>query len=590
VIVHPNDIARRARYGSIGLGVIFAVLIGAFFRAQVIDHSRYSTQSQENRLRAIPLPAPRGIVYDQKGAIIAENLPGYAVSMLAPSADSLMSVMRQLSSVIPLTQGQMDAVVRRYRRDPARPAVIIADASFDVISVLEEHRLNFPRLLIQSVPKRFYPDGPVVSSFVGYTGEITDVDLNKPQYQGYKPGQIVGKAGLEMQYEKALRGKEGVRYDEVDARGRIVPQPAARADLMPEPSAPLYTNIDMDLQRYTAAIFGDSLQGGAVALDPETGGVLALYSGPAYDPNRFTGGISVDYWQQLLNDPHRPLYNKAIKGTYPPGSTFKLVTAVTGLQLGLVSLEDQMPEPCRGGYQLGNRYFKCWNHQGHGAITLARAIEVSCDTYFYQLGLKIGLSRLVAGGISMGAGKHSGIDLPEESKAIFPANLAYFTKRYGPRGWTAGATTLNLSIGQGENSQTVINMAKLYTALAAGGMAATPEVVRQAPHRERIFTLTPDQMDGVIKALAGVVASGGTAAASQIEGVMLAGKTGSAQHAGPGPDHAWFVGFAPANAPKIVVAVMLEYGGHGARAARIASSIISHYLKVATATAVQTEG
>lgn len=590
MIVHPNDIARRARYGSIGLGVIFAALLGAFFRAQVLDHSRYSTQSQENRLRAIPLPAPRGIIYDRTGAIIAENLPGYAVSMLAPNADSLMAVMRQLSNVVPLTQAQMDAVVRRYRRDPGRPTVIIADASFDVISVLEEHRLNFPRLLIQSVPKRFYPDGPAVSSFVGYTGEITDADLNKPQYAGYKPGQIVGKAGLEMEYEKALRGREGMRYDEVDARGRIVPQGAPRADLMPEPAAPLYTNIDIDLQRFTAAIFGDSLQGGAVALDPETGGVLALYSAPAYDPNRFTGGVSVDYWQQLLTDPRRPLYNKAIKGTYPPGSTFKLVTALTGLQLGLVTLDDEMPEPCRGGFQLGNRYFRCWNHQGHGAISLARAIEVSCDVYFYQLGLKIGLTRLIAGGISLGAKKPSGIDLPDESRSIYPANLDYFNKRYGVRGWSQGATTLNLSIGQGENSQTVVNMAKLYTALATGGFAATPQVVRQTPQRERVFTLTPDQMQGVIKALAGVVAAGGTAAASQIPGVMLAGKTGSAQHAGPGPDHGWFLGFAPANDPKIVVAVMLEYGGHGARAAHIASAMVSHYLKVTTSNAVQTEG
>jgi penicillin-binding protein 2 len=591
--VHPNDIARRSRMASLGVSALLLALAGAFFNAQVLQHDRYKLQSQENRLRAIPLPAPRGIIYDRTGNIIAENLPGYAVSIFPPNVDSLRAALKQLSSVITLTPDQVEQTVRRYRRDPNRPTVIISDASIDVISVLEEHRINFPRLIIQSVPKRFYPDGPAVASFVGYTGEISDADLNSPAYEGYKPGQLIGKGGLEKEYEKELRGHEGVRYDEVDARGRLVRQASERMDLNPEPAPPLHTNIDLDLQRYTASVFGDSLQGALVALDPQTGGVLALYSAPSYDVNRFTGGIPADYWKQLLTDDRRPLVNKAIQGRYPPGSTFKLATAVTGLEGGIVSLDSHMPEPCTGGYQYGNRYFHCWDKRGHGDIDLSQAIEKSCDVYFYQLGLKIGLSRLIAGGVSLDMRDKSGIDLPEEKRALFPYAVDYYNKTYGARGWS-NSVILNLSIGQGENAQTVVNMAKFYAALATDGRAPTPFVARHTPERQQLFKLTQEQMDGLRKALAGVVQAGGTAASARIQGVVLAGKTGTAQTGkfvnGTELNHAWFVGFAPADKPRIVVAVMIEFGGHGGRAAHVASSVISHYLKVVPVSAVQTEG
>lgn len=591
--VHPNDIARRSRVASIAIAALLTALACAFFNAQVLQHDRYKLQSQENRLRAIPLPAPRGIIYDRSGNIIAENLPGYAVSLFPPSVDSLRAALKQLSTVITLTPDQVDQAVRHYKRDPNRPTVIISDASIDVISVLEEHRINFPRLIIQSVPKRFYPDGPAVASFVGYTGEITDADLNTPQYEGYKPGQLVGKGGLEKEYEKELRGTEGVRYDEVDARGRLVRQASERMDLTPEPAPPLYTNIDLDLQRYVAGVFGDSLQGALVALDPRTGGVLALYSAPSYDVNRFTGGIPADYWKELLTDERRPLVNKATQGRYPPGSTFKLVTAVTALEGGLVSLDSHMPEPCTGGFQYGNRYFHCWKKEGHGDIDLSQAIEKSCDVYFYQLGLKIGLSRLIAGGVSLQMRDKSGIDLPEEKRALWPYAVDYYNKTYGARGWSS-AVILNLAIGQGENAQTVINMAKFYAALASDGEAPTPFVARHAPERKQIFKLTPEEMDGLRKALAGVVQAGGTAASASIRGVVLAGKTGTAQTGkrvnGVELNHAWFVGFAPADQPTIVVAVMVEFGGHGGRAAHVASSVIAHYLKVAPVAAMQTEG
>ena len=237
---------------------------------------------------------------------------------------------------------------------------------------------------------------------------------------------------------------------EVDARGRVVREAGAREDLLPEGAPPLYTNIDLDLQRYMVSLFGDSLQGGAIALDPVTGEVLALHSAPTFDPNRFIGGIPADYWRELNTDPRRPLYNKVIQGRYPPGSTWKLATATWALENGIVTLDDLMPTPCTGGYQFGNRYFHDWDPQGHGSITLAKAIEVSCEVYFYQLGLKIGITRLVAGGVALGFRDRTGIDLPNESAPLFPYSEDYYNKRFGPHGWNT-SVVLNLATGQGEN-------------------------------------------------------------------------------------------------------------------------------------------
>jgi penicillin-binding protein 2 len=475
------------------------------------------------------------------------------------------------------------AAVRRFRRAPARPTVILPDASFDVVSVLEEHRSQFPGLIIQSSPRRFYPDGPVVAPFVGYTSEITETELAQPSFADYKAGQQVGKQGIEKSYESVLRGREGSQFVEVDARGRVVAgQGVARPDLLPAAAPPLYTNIDLDLQKFVANIFGDSLIGGAVALDPKTGAVLALYSAPTPDYNRFIGGVSSAYFDSLLKDPRRPLYNKALQGQYPPGSTWKLATTVVGLEQGAVTMSDRMPIPCTGGMQYGNRYFRCWDKRGHGSVTLAGAIAKSCDVYFYQLGIKLGLARLVAGGVDLGFQSRSGIDVPGENRPRFPESTEYFNRKYG-RNWSQ-SVVLSMAIGQGDNSQTILNMARFYTALATDGKAARPEIVRIKPEREQVIKLTPQQLDQVRGALVGVV-SGGTASASAIKGVQLAGKTGTAQSGtldanGKELDHAWFVGFAPANDAKIVVAVMIEFGGHGTRAAAIASAIIANYLKV----------
>jgi penicillin-binding protein 2 len=582
---HPNDIARRSRGARILLVASFVLLGSAFYRAQVLRHTEYVTQSEENRLREVPLPAPRGIVYDRNGKVIAENLPGYTVSVLSPSADSLRQTLHRLNAVIPFTDDDIETAVRRFNRAPNRPAVILADANFAQVSVLEEHRTEFPSLIIQSTPKRWYPDGPAVASIIGYTGEISETELAKPEWEAYKAGMRIGKGGLERQYEKVLRGREGYRYVEVDARGRVVNE-APREDQQPEAAPPLYTNIDMDLQRYAMSLFGDTLQGAAVAIDPATGGVLALVSAPSYDPNRFTGGIPKAYYDSLNTDPRRPLYNKAIQGRYAPGSTFKLLTAIAGLQDHIVNLDTHMDQPCTGGFSFGRGYWRCWDKRGHGNVNLAQAIEKSCDVYFYQLGLKLQLSQLVAGGVQMHMNERTGIDLPSEMRSLYPTDARdYFRKKYG-RNFVPASIAINMSIGQGENAQTVINMARFYVALANDGVMLRPTIARTPSPRQRVYNLPPDQLAGIRKALAGVVSERGTAAGAAIQGVTIAGKTGTAQSGQYDPltgkelNHAWFTGFAPANEPKIVVAVMLEkVPFHGSVSARIASAMISRYLK-----------
>lgn len=591
---HPHAVARRGNAAALASTAVMVLLLSAFFRTQVLGHKQWVLQSEENRLREVPIAAPRGIIYDRNGKIIAENVVGYSVSVLAQSEDSLRATMRRLATTISLSTGQMELAVRRYKRAPTRPTVILNDAPFDVVSVLEEHRLDFPNLIILSAPKRFYPEGEAVASLVGYVNEISEGELAQPQFATYKAGQQVGKAGLEKQYEPILHGTEGSRFVEVDARNRIVREEGAQ-ERKPQSAEPLQTNIDLDLQVYVAKLFRDSnFVGGAVAMDPETGAVLALHSAPSYDPNRFIGGIPVALYDSLLKDKDKPLYNKALQGIYPPASTWKLATAVMGLQENAITPTTRMPTPCTGIYYYGSRPWRCWERGGHGSLDLTGAIAQSCDVYFYQLGLKLGLSRLVAGGVSFGFASKTGIDVPEEFRPLFPRGMEYFDAKYGPRGYTPGAQALNMSIGQGDNAQTVINMARFYSALATDGHAAKPEIVKRNPERTKIMDIPPEEMDILRNAMASVTAAGGTAASAALSGgVIFAGKTGTAQTASLEKglcDHAWFVGFAPAEKPKVVVSVVIECGAHGYLAARVASAIAGKYLGVVPRLLMQTGG
>ncbi|HEY4302989.1 MAG TPA: penicillin-binding protein 2 [Gemmatimonadaceae bacterium] len=585
---HPNDVVRRGRAASVIVCGVLIFLLSAFFRAQVLKNEQYSLQSEENRLRQIPTAAPRGKILDRNGKPIAENVVGYSVALLALNEDTLRTTLTRLRTVVQLTNKQAEDAINRFRRDRNRPTVILQDASFDAVSILEEHHQDFPSLLIQSAPKRIYPDGQAVGGFSGYISEINQKELAEMTKDGYKAGQLIGKAGLEKQYETELRGREGVQFVEVDAHNRIVPNGRTREDVTPLEGPPLQTNIDLDLQEYMHTLFADTIEAGAVAMIPQTGEVLAMYSSPSIDPNRFVGGVSAAYYDSLNNDPRLPLYNKVLQSKQPPGSTFKLATSVMALQDSLITFDTRMPQACNGYYFFGNRTWRCWKKEGHGAVNLFGAIAQSCDVYFYQLGLKLTLSRIVAGGIGLGFDKRSGIDLPGETKPDFPSDpVNYFNKKYGARGWTSGSMELNFAIGQGENSQTILNMAKFYSALATDGVEHVPMIKKGEPKEAERLTLAPDQLVMLRKAMMGVLQAGGTAAASAVlaKGIAVAGKTGTAQTMRNSKVNnkplywAWFAGMAPADAPKIVVVVMFpDVEFEGSTAAGFATKIIERYL------------
>jgi penicillin-binding protein 2 len=586
---HPNDVARRGRAAMFVVSGVMAYLLAAFFRTQILHHDEWVLQSEDNRLRQVPIPAPRGIIVDRNGAIIAENAVSYSVSMLVKNETELRETMSRLNELIPMSKKSIDDAVKRYRRDTARPTAIFPDASFDQVAVLEEHRLDYPSLIIQTAPKRVYPLGRAVGAFVGYTSEISEAQLSARADSGYRGGQQIGNTGLEEEYESQLRGREGSRFVEVDAMNRVMREEGARADLGAIAGKELKTNIDLDLQLFIYNLFGDSLIGGAVALDPKTGDVLAIHTAPSIDPNRFIGGVANSYYDSLRNDKRRPLYNKALQGFYPPGSTFKLATAVLGLESGVVTMKDHMPQSCNGSYFFGNRVWRCWEPKGHGSLDLTEAIKHSCDVYFYQLGVKLTLARFSAGGVDLGFGQRTGIDLPSEKRPSWP-DPAYLDNKYGKGKWINPGglgqfEELNLAIGQGSNSQTILSMARFYAALATDG--TEPDSLRVAQRtnkRVKVINLSQDELVQLRTAMEGVTEAGGTAASAALQGVAIAGKTGTAQSGtfvdGKEQNHAWFAGIAPSQDAKIVVVVMIEFGGHGTRAARIASAIIGHYLHV----------
>lgn len=420
--IYGKKLPRRGPAAAIIMSAALLLLIAAFFWTQVVRHGRFSLQAEENRLREMPVPAARGVIYDRDGKPIADNVVGYSVVALVRSEDSLRVLLEGLRPLIGLTDRDAVDALKRYERDRSRPVVILRDASYDVVSVLEEHRLELPGLVIQLSPRRVYPAGKAVGALTGYVAEIDVLELSTRRREGdeYRAGQLIGKQGLEQQYEAQLRGSEGTRFVEVDARNRVVRSVGARPDIPAVAGQPLHTSIDLDLQTYIDSLFGDTLSGGVVAMDPQSGGVLAIYSSPAVDPNRFIGSVASSYYDSLRNDPRRPLFNKALQGTYPPGSIWKLATAVIALQDSVVAFADHMPRPDPGYFVFGDRIWRDWKPGGHGNLDLSAAIVESCNVYFYQLGLKIGLPRLVDGGLQLGFGHKSGIDLPGESRPRFP--------------------------------------------------------------------------------------------------------------------------------------------------------------------------
>jgi len=582
---HPHLLDRRLGVAQGILWLTMGVLAAAFFRAQILEHGKYQLQSETNRLRPIPLPAPRGVILDRNGRVLAENVPGYTVSLLPAEEVTLRRTLGRIAPIVRLDSAGIDRVLTRYRRVPYLPALVLADAPFDMVSALEERRLLFPGLLIQPEPKRYYPDSSLAAHLIGYVGEVTETERAQRRLAPVRLGGLVGKDGLERQYDDSLRGGDGVRFVEVSALGHVVREAGAAPTLKPVPGTPLHTALDLDLQRYIGQIFPAGQRGAVVALNPNTGEVLALYSAPAFNPNAFVGGVNPEYWRRLNESETHPLLNRAIQARYPPGSTWKLAVAAMALKRGVVTFRSRMPIPCRGGLAYGNRYFRCWEPGGHGTLTLSEAIAQSCDVYFYQLGLKLGLTSLLEDANQWGLHARTGIDLPGETVPEFPSSTEYFDRVYGPRRWTT-AVTLNLAIGQGENAQTLVDMVRLYQMLASDGRSRSPYVVHPAGTGETgvDMNLTAAQLAGLRQAMINVVQQGTGRSAGRVGAMSIAGKTGSAQNP-HGPAHGWFIGFAPADKPEIVVGAIVEHAEHGSGVAPLVARVIARYLGADTTVA-----
>ncbi len=395
--------------------------------------------------------------------------------------------------------------------------------------------------------------------------------MEKRKDQGYRLGDLIGRAGLERSYEKELRGKDGHQYVVVNALGRRVGSLEDVPPVAPRPGRDLRLALDLDVQQALEEAMVNVHRGAAVAIDPRDGGILAMVSRPTFDPNEFARGLSRARWKAFTEDKSYPLLNRAIQGGYPPGSTYKVVTSLAGLEEGIIEPQTRFPTPCAGGYRYGARWFRCWNHDGHGVTALTSALAQSCDVYYYQLGLRLGVDKLAYWAKKVGMGEKSGIDLPQEREGIVPTT-ALFNRWRGEGKWTQGVT-LNLAIGQGENLYTPLQMVGIAVAVASRGRLPRPHVVQEVLdpitgeatpvlQQPRNAVHLPEATWDALTAAMEQVVAGGTGGASRVAGMRIGGKTGTAQNP-HGDDHALFIGYGPIENPEIAVAVVVENGGHG---------------------------
>ncbi|HKP75750.1 MAG TPA: penicillin-binding protein 2 [Longimicrobiaceae bacterium] len=574
---------RRTHVMVFAITFVMTTLLTAFFATQVVAGHTYEAKARENRLRPIVIPAPRGTILDRNGDVVATSITSYTLQILPSDRSIILKTLQDLAPFVGLAGSDVQRLINKRDGRPHDLLEVTDRATYSQAAALEERRAAFPNVLVVERPQRYYPAGAAIGHIVGYVTEITRQQLKQSPYKemGYRQGRLIGQAGIEKQYERSLSGTDGARYVEVDARGRVVNPTASITALDPEAGEPLRLTIDVRLQEYIHQIFPDTMKGAVVAMVPSSGEILALYSHPTYDPNAFVGRIPADLWRALNTDPRKPLLNRTITAQYPPASTFKTATAVMGVRLGLVTKDSHMPIPCTGGMAYAGRYAKCWWRAGHGSLDLAHAIEKSCNVYFYQLGIRIGLNNLAMLATRIGFGHRTGIDLPAEISPIFPKDAAWYKSYFGFP--AQPSDVMSLAIGQGPNSQTVLNMASFYAAIAGNGRGVTPHLVRSDSVdklKPNIDTgLSAQQLTNIWAGLQLVTEEDGTAVQSSLARYKLYGKTGTAQNP-QGPDHGWFVGFAglPGGHPEIVVAVIVEHGLHGDAAAPLASKVANFYL------------
>jgi penicillin-binding protein 2 len=596
----PTDLKKRfAAVTLFALGIFLLLLLRLWY-LQVISAERYRTLSEKNRTRYVSIAAPRGLIYDRTGQVLVDNRPAFDISVLRQEVENPDELLTRLAGLL---NSDLETLRKRWaagNRFPRyRPVPLADDVDRETLERVMEHSFELPGVLAEIRPLRSYPFGESAAHLLGYLGEITEEELSSEAFRTYRAGDFVGKSGLEKALESRLAGTAGERRVEVDVQGKKL---RILKTLEPMPGRRLFLTIRQDLQQAAEQAFGDQA-GAAVALDVRTGEVLALASKPSYNPALFARGITGQEWIELLQNPRHPLQNRALKGQYPPGSVFKIVTALAALHSGVSTTKTIVH--CTGQQVVGNRTFRCWKAGGHGAVDLRKAIKESCDVWFYQAAQKIGIDRLAAMARSLGLGEPLGFLLEGERGGLIP-DRQWKKERFHQK-WYDGETVI-ASIGQGYILTTPLQLATMTAAVANGGTVLRPQVIKRIEDTDgkvllefrteiiRKVPLNPAHLKAVREGMVKVVNEpGGTAWMSRLKEIPYAGKTGTAQVVKQRTrlkkgdelpyqfrDHALFVAFAPADNPELAVAVVVEHGSHGSSAAApIAKAMIARYFGVA---------
>jgi penicillin-binding protein 2 len=596
-----EDFKGIYKYLVVFVGLAFFLIFIRLWSLQVIKGSELRRFSENNCIRLRENPADRGMLLDRRGRILAHNRPSFEVYLIPEDLKANPEVGTEVGNLLKIRPEEIQERIKtQKRRAPFKPVRRKADVDWNELANLEFNRVYLPGLFVDVIPRRAYDYGDLASHLIGYLGEVDENELKQAKETPYRMGALIGKYGVEYRWENDLRGTDGGRQIEVDALGREI-RPLGIVE--PFPGNNLFLTIDLDLQRTAEEAYQDK-NGALVAMDPKTGRILAMVSKPSFEPDIFARNILPEEWKSLVENPHHPLQNKGIQGQYPAGSTFKIVTAIAGLESGSITPDTQFF--CKGTFPYGNRDFRCWKEGGHGAISLHRAIVESCDIYFYQVGLKVGVDLIAHYANEFNLGRVTGISLPHEKPGTVPSS-SWKKKRFGVP-WYSGET-LSFSVGQGYLNATPLQLLMLISGVATGGKQYLPQVVERVeniygkklkeypPVELRKANVSEKTLQIVQEALRGAVNDPhGTGWTCALKEVKVAGKTGTAQvirlpdnfkkgdmNRVPQKfrDHAWFVAYAPFEDPKIAIAVLVEHGGFGASAAApIAKKVIEKYLNL----------
>jgi penicillin-binding protein 2 len=569
------------------LGLVLCVPAGRLVWLQLIEGERHLAVSEANRLRADYIQAPRGLLLDREGRALVQNRPSRNL-VLDPAVVrshekelvERLALLRDVDGSNLFDTNAVRRLLRQARITPSQHPILLEDATPEEIALFAEQQYRLPGVIQEVAMRREYPHGTLAGHMLGYIGEIPEKRLDSLAAKGYRMGDLIGQMGLEEQYENVLRGRDGVRYIEVDAKGRVVGIPDDMPRTEPVPGRHIRTTIDLDLQKVLEDAFADSLNGAAVALDPRNGEILAMASSPRIDPNIFSlpARRRAKEWAKLALDSRRPLNNRAIQGTYEPGSTFKIVSSLAGLVSGKVGYNSHFPVACKGGFRFGVRYQRCWQESPpyHGALSMNGALTQSCDVYYYQLGLLVDMEIINRTAMELGLGQKTGIDLPNE-KAGYLVDSASHEQRHKRLGWKwARGLILNLAIGQGQ-LVTPLQLASMIGGVANGHHVMTPHLMQAvldpetnkvlvAPEPKVLHKLpyTEEQIAQIHAALDSVVnGNHGTGRSARLKELRVGAKTGSAENPHGEKTHALFVAAAPLDAPEIAIGVIVENAGHG---------------------------